>query len=118
MPSNSVRLSSVILTAFCVLSNGCVGKPIPQGASPTNPPVDSARALASFDSVWRVVKKTHYDPVLHGVDWDGARRELRPKVALAKTSGEVRAAITQLLGLLGDSHYGIIPAAAIAEEDA
>jgi carboxyl-terminal processing protease len=89
-----------------------------QGASPTDPPVDSALALASFDSVWRVVKKTHYDPALHGVDWDGARREIRPKVALAKTSGEVRAAITQLLGRLGDSHYGIIPAEAIAEEDA
>jgi carboxyl-terminal processing protease len=113
----SGRRSSVILTAFCILASGCAGKPVSEGASPAEPPLDSALALASFDSVWRVVKNTHYDPALHGVDWDGARRELRPKVAQAKTSGEARAAMTQLLARLGDSHYGIIPADALVDDD-
>jgi carboxyl-terminal processing protease len=52
------------------------------------------------------------------VDWDKARTELRPVVARARSSREVREAITQLLQRLGDSHYGIIPAEAVADEEA
>jgi C-terminal processing protease CtpA/Prc len=64
--------------------------------------------VASFEKAWETVREKHFDAKLGGVDWEGARRELLPKVAAAKTEGEARGVLRELLGRLGHSHVGVI----------
>jgi carboxyl-terminal processing protease len=66
-------------------------------------------ALETFDSAWTRVRDTHYDSLMHGVDWNGARAELRPRAAEARTRAELRVVLAELLDRLGESHYGVIP---------
>ena len=74
-------------------------------------------SLASFDHVWQTIQDKHWDPKLNGIDWQGARKELRPKVEAAPTPEEARHHIEALLDRLGHSHVGIIPAAAYTDMD-
>ena len=52
--------------------------------------VDTELALQTFDAVWNTVRRSFYDPELHGVDWDEAREVYRPRVEAADSDGEVR----------------------------
>jgi carboxyl-terminal processing protease len=74
-------------------------------------------SLASFDQVWQTIQDKHWDPKLNGVDWQGARTELRPKVEAAPSPEEARHHIEALLARLGHSHVRIIPAAEYADMD-
>ncbi|MBL8764450.1 MAG: hypothetical protein JNM07_09300 [Phycisphaerae bacterium] len=81
-------------------------------AAPAATPLTSeavARNIESFDVVWQTVRDKHWDPTLGGVDWEKARAELRPKVEAARTQPEARAAMSELLLRLNQSHFGIIP---------
>jgi carboxyl-terminal processing protease len=64
----------------------------------------------SFEVVWKTVRDTHFDPKLGGVDWEGARTELRPRLEKARDMDEARAVLSELLGRLGHTHVAIIPA--------
>lgn len=75
----------------------------------------TAEDLAAFDQVWETVRDKHWDEDLGGVDWDGARAELRPKVEAAKTRREVRAVMGDLIDRLGQSHFGVIPGEAYSD---
>ncbi len=66
-------------------------------------------AAATFDKVWTIVRDTHFDPSFDRTTWDRARDELRPKAIAAKTPGELRAVLRDLLGRLGLSHFAVIP---------
>jgi carboxyl-terminal processing protease len=68
------------------------------------------RALVdTFDAAWTIVRDTHFDPQMNGVDWDGVRAELRPRALAASTQGELRAVIREMLDRLGQSHFALIP---------
>ncbi len=71
--------------------------------------------VESFDYVWTTVRDKYFDPELGGVDWNAARDRLRPKVKSAKSMGEVREAMDDLVSQLGVSHFAIIPATAYDE---
>lgn len=73
---------------------------------------ETAIHVESFDKVWSTIKKSHWEADLGGVDWEAAKKELRPKVENAKSIKEARDAMKQLIKRLGKSHYGIIPAGA------
>jgi carboxyl-terminal processing protease len=66
--------------------------------------------LDSFDTLWTTVRDRHWDPQLGGLDWNAARAEFRPRVEKAGTMEQARAAMTAMLALLKQSHFGIIPA--------
>jgi carboxyl-terminal processing protease len=70
--------------------------------------ISPAVALATFDSAWSRVRNAHYDTAMHGIDWPRVREELRPKAERATTLGGLRAVLAEMLGRLGESHYGII----------
>lgn len=74
------------------------------------PVAESSIWLASFDQIWQTIADKHYDPKLNGADWEGARRELRPKVEAAKNLAEARGYMNDLLARLGHSHVGVVPA--------
>jgi carboxyl-terminal processing protease len=78
-------------------------------------PFDSTLALATFDSAWTLVRNTHYDPTMRGLDWNAVRTELRPKAARAANIGELRLVLTDMVDRLGESHYGIVAAEAMDE---
>ena len=76
-------------------------------------PVLSWRDLgvAAFDSVWRTVNDTYFDPAFGGLDWPAVRDELRPRVAAAASADDQRAVIGDMLGRLGQSHFALISSA-------
>jgi carboxyl-terminal processing protease len=68
--------------------------------------------LETFDAAWRLVRDSHFDKTLNGVDWVAVSAELRPKAAAAHTVGDVRAVIRDMLSRLGQSHFALLPATA------
>ena len=74
-----------------------------------------AAAIASFDTTWKTINDTYYDPSFGGLDWNAVSRELRPKVEQAGTPAEARDVIRDLLSRLGRSHFTLLtPSAAEA----
>ncbi len=70
------------------------------------------QGLETFDAVWTIVRDTHFDKSMNGVDWNAVRVELRPRAEAAGTSAELRRVVRDMLGRLGLSHFAIVPATA------
>ncbi len=68
--------------------------------------------LQSFDEVWSTIDKVHWDQDRVGQTWDEARAKYRPQVEAAESIKEVRGILNELIGELGQSHFGIIAASA------
>jgi carboxyl-terminal processing protease len=100
-------LALALFAVSCAPSTGTRSAAAAPAASPQ--PVDSALALATFDSVWLRIANTHYDSAYNGVDWDAVRAELRPRAAVAGTLPALRVILSDMLARLGESHFGIIP---------
>ena len=75
------------------------------------------QGLETFDAAWRIVRDSHFDKTLNGVDWNAVSMELRPKAAAARTPGELRTVLRDMLGRLGQSHFAILPATADSAAD-
>jgi carboxyl-terminal processing protease len=104
--------SNLMLAGLLVVALGCVSPaagPSPAEDGPERTDAERELDLASFDYVWRTIRDTHWDPELGGVDWQAASDELRPEVERATTHGEVVAVLEDLIGRLGQSHFGILP---------
>ena len=120
-PALALTGMAAALSALTVAVAGCGGattaRPddpqVAEGAPPRTP-LERAN-LASFDHVWQTIKDKHWDLAMVGPAWDRARRELRPRVAAARSVAEARAAMTSLLARLGQSHFGIIAASAATD---
>ena len=72
----------------------------------------------TFDAAWKIVRDTHFDPKMNGVDWNAVRTELRPRALAAATPGELRAVIRDMLGRLGQSHFALLPSSADSPREA
>lgn len=72
------------------------------------------QGLDTFDAAWTIVRDSHFDKSMNGVDWDAVRTELRPRAAAARTNGELRAVIRDMIGRLGQSHFALIASSADA----
>ena len=56
-------------------------------ASAAWPAIAQAPApVDTFDAAWKIVRDTHFDPKMNGVDWDAVRTELRPRALAAGTA--------------------------------
>jgi len=106
-------LSALLLTAACASTAGPADETEPRTATLDQNTV----AVQTFDEVWTTVKETHFDPDLNGVDWDAVRAELRPKAAQAEDDDELREIINDMLGRLGQSHFGMMPRSVLPELD-
>jgi carboxyl-terminal processing protease len=69
----------------------------------------ASKGLETFDAAWTIIRDSHFDPSMNGVDWQAVRTELSPRAASARTDGEVREVIREMLGRLGLSHFALIP---------
>jgi carboxyl-terminal processing protease len=68
-----------------------------------------AKNIESFEVVWKTIRDKHYDPKLSGLDWQAVHDQIRPKVERAKSMAEARAAMSEAIDRLGQTHFGIIP---------
>lgn len=93
-------------TASAAPASSCVA-PAPSTASLANTPV--ADPLVTFDTAWAIIERTHWDTTYNGVNWKALREQLRPRAAAAKTTGELRGILTEMVGSLRQSHFSIIP---------
>lgn len=59
-----------------------------------------------FDRVWSEVRGQYYDPGLHGVDWNAARRTYRPRALAAADDRALYRVVGDMLALLDDAHAG------------
>jgi carboxyl-terminal processing protease len=81
-----------------------------RAASTARVPVDSLLAVTTFDTAWTRIRDMHYDPQMRGLDWNAVHAELWPRAARARTQAELRAVLSDMLGRLGESHFGLVPA--------
>lgn len=68
------------------------------------------KAAETFDYVFKTVRDTNFDAAFDTAKWDQMGNDLRPKAIAAKTPGELRAVLRDMLGRLGLSHFAVIPA--------
>ena len=92
-----IRRSAVAVGAALLLFNGAVSK------------AQVPLAIETFDAAWTIVRDTHFDKTMQGLDWNAVRAELKPRAASANSSSELRAVIRDMLGRLGLSHFALIP---------
>jgi hypothetical protein len=59
------------------------------------------RAVETFDAAWRIIRDTHFDRTMNGVDWDAVRTQLRPRAAAARDTAELREVLHDMVGRLG-----------------
>lgn len=75
--------------------------------APARPSRERARMNQRvFDRVWSEVRGQYYDPALHGVDWNGARRSFRPRALAAPDDRTLYRVLGEMLALLDDDHAG------------
>lgn len=70
-----------------------------------------------FDQVWNEVRRDYYDPRLHGVDWNAARRTYRPQALAATDDRALYGVLNRMLDLLDDHHAGALSPAATRRQD-
>jgi carboxyl-terminal processing protease len=66
-------------------------------------------ASETFDAAWTIIRDTHFDKTMNGLNWEAVRAELKPRAAAATSSAELRVVIRDMLGRLGLSHFALIP---------
>jgi carboxyl-terminal processing protease len=119
-PSGSRRiiaLLALIAAAAVPALRGDEPKKDTPKPAPTLTTKQKAENLESFDVVWQTIRDKHYDPKIGGLDWQAVRDELRPKVEKAASMAEARAAMSEALGRLHLTHFGIIPGEAVDTQD-
>jgi carboxyl-terminal processing protease len=95
---------------------GCASSPtgrrpaaMPEPAAAPLVETPAIAPLATFDSAWTIIGRTHWDTTYNGVNWSALRDSLRPRAAAATTQRELRRVLQQLVGSLRQSHFDIIP---------
>ncbi len=73
------------------------------------PATERAAQLASFDLVWSTIRDHNPDPKLNGLDWQAVYATFKPRIERAKSAGEARTILREMIAGLGVSHYAILP---------
>jgi carboxyl-terminal processing protease len=95
--SNRAGLGSIVLVVLLV------------GALGALPAAQASKPSETFDAAWTIIRDSHFDPGMNGVDWPAVKAELAPRAARAQSDGELRDVIREMLGRLGLSHFALIP---------
>jgi len=67
-------------------------------------------ALATFDSLWSIVRRTYVDTAFVSSRWMSVRDSLRPRATTISTRRELDDLLSETLHRIPDSHFYIIPA--------
>lgn len=113
--TTAMSLALIAVPAFAVDPEAAASAPSASSAM-----LDPERARMNqrvFDRVWAEVRNQYYDPGLHGVDWNAARRTWRPVALTATDDRTLYRAIGDMLDLLDDDHAGAAPPAVARRQD-
>ena len=72
--------------------------------------------IESFEHVWTTVRDKHWQAKPGGLDWQAVHDELRPKIEKADSMDAARAVMSDMLGRLHQTHFGIVPAEVYSDE--
>ena len=63
--------------------------------------------MATFHDAWRIMRDYFYDPGMHGVDWEGVRKQYEPMVEDCASRADLSFVIGEMIGELnvGHSYY-------------
>lgn len=73
-------------------------------------PAPLSENVIAFLQAWSVVNETYFDSTFGGLDWNKVRDEYLPRAKAAKSEAEIDNLILEMVGKLGKSHFGIVPA--------
>lgn len=104
----TLLFGTLALAALAVQSGELLAQEQKGGTEPSD-------NVKSFDKIWSLIRDRHWDAELVGEKWEQARERLRPKVIDAKTVGEARVVMRELIATLGQSHFAIIPSDAYSD---
>ncbi|MDB5420763.1 MAG: peptidase [Brevundimonas sp.] len=118
--------ASARLAVWALVAGLALGAPVraetpAEPAPPVAVAADTARTEMNervFDRVWSEVRSQYYDPRLHGLDWNGARRDYRPQALAARDDRQLYVVIDKMLDLLDDDHATASPPAIARRQDA
>lgn len=119
MLSASAAMSLTLIAAPGFAADPAASTEIPSPAvAPAVPDRERTRMNQRvFDRVWNEVRTRYYDPGLHGVDWNAARRTWRPIALSAPDDRALYRALGEMLDLLDDDHAGVAPPAVARRQD-
>ena len=100
-----IALALLTLTAFQTFAQTVAV--VPQPAAETR-----EIRVKTFNKVWNTVNDNHFDPTFGGVDWKKVRETYEPKAMSAVSDKDFHGVLSQMLGELKLSHFGILPPAA------
>jgi len=66
--------------------------------------------IDSFEYVWKTVRDKHWETKPGGLDWQAVHDEFRPKMDKADSMDAARGVMSEMLGRLHETHFGIVPA--------
>ncbi len=72
------------------------------------PPLPNTPHTATFERVWELVRTKHFDPTLGCVDWPAQRLAHGTRLGQAQDAATAYEIMNDLLGELGQSHFGLI----------
>ena len=113
MLTASAAMSLVLIAAPAFAADPAVPAVVSVAASPDRTRMNQR----VFDRVWNEVRSQYYDPDLHGVDWNAARRTWRPVALTASDDRTLYRALGDMLDLLDDDHAGASPPAVARRQD-
>ncbi len=102
----SWRLYFLVLAAVALLTAATASA---REEAHHKPSLDQATALESFDQVWEQVRAQYFDFQRIEDDWQEAQARLRPQAAEARDSATLRRVLQELLDVIGESHFTVIP---------
>ena len=73
------------------------------------------KAVETFDAAWKIIRDSHFDPGMNGLDWTAVRAELGPRAATAQTPSQLRAVISEMLGSVEGVDWGTLFAASTVQ---
>lgn len=78
---------------------------------------DADRRRQTFEIVWQTVNDNYFDPTFGGLDWNTVKSQYTPRVAKTANDEELHNLLQEMLNLLKQSHFVIIPPPTIAQSD-
>jgi carboxyl-terminal processing protease len=79
-------------------------------AAPARPAGDAdSTRRETFETVWKIVNESFYDPAFNGVDWNAVRERYAPRVAALESDAKLYPLLNEMLGELKASHFSVRP---------
>ena len=106
------RLIQKVFPFLALLSAGLSAPPETEAAERLQTATVRDQATRTFDQVWEQVRDQYFDFQRIEVDWEEARQALRP-LAIDRDPSALRPVLQDLLDIIGESHFVIVPGEAI-----